>query len=43
MFLGPSVGRKVKVYQKVLDPGSYAIDDTAAFYIFEFKGMTPSA
>ena len=41
LYLGPSVGSKVNVYRKALAPGSYAIDDTAAFYLFEFKGITP--
>ncbi len=39
MFLGTNVSNNVKVYKKLLDPGFYRMDDTAAFYLFEFKGI----
>ena len=37
-YLGDKPGEAVKIYKKLLDRGYHSIDDTSAFYLFEFKG-----
>ena len=38
MYLGLDFGTNVKIYKKDLEPGLHKIDDTSAFYLFEYKG-----
>ena len=37
-FLGVELGSAMKIYKKELEPGVHQIDDTSAFYLFEYKG-----
>ena len=37
-YLGNKIGNNVKIYKKLLQPGLHSIDDTSAFYLFDFKG-----
>ena len=39
-YLGDDLDNKVKIYKKLLKRGVNVLDDTSAFYLFDFKGMT---
>ena len=38
MYLGHELGSNIKIYKKELAAGIHEIDDTSAFYLFEYKG-----
>ena len=39
-YLGDDLDINMKIYKKLLKRGVNVLDDTSAFYLFDFKGMT---
>ena len=39
-YLGDDLDINIKIYKKLIKRGVNLLDDTSAFYLFDFKGMT---